>query len=110
MPDTDLTFSSPAPLPEPTLSLAPLELAVEDSEEVTGPDNGVFRWPMPPFVAYPPATPQTESEPCEIEGLNGRVMRGRLSFFVPQEGVAHVRCRPHARRCHCVSASSAACG
>ena len=94
MPDTDLPPSTPLPFQDTTLSLAPLDLVTEEGEDATGPDNGVFRWPMPPFAAYPPAAPQTESEPCEIEGLNGRVMRGRLSFFVPQEGVAHVQVPP----------------
>jgi hypothetical protein len=94
MPDTDLPLSTPLPFQDTTLSLAPLDLVTEEGEDATGPDNGVFRWPMPPFAAYPPAAPQTESEPCEIEGLNGRVMRGRLSFFVPQEGVAHVQVPP----------------
>lgn len=94
MPDSDLSFSPTQTPPEDELSLAPLELAGEEGDEASGPDNGVFRWPMPPFSVYPAAMPQTESEPCEIEGLNGRVMKGRLSFFVPQEGVAHVQVPP----------------
>jgi type II secretory ATPase GspE/PulE/Tfp pilus assembly ATPase PilB-like protein len=96
MPDTDLTFSPSAPHSDSGVSLPPLELVADEGDDGTGLDHGGFRWPMPPFAAYPPASPQTESEPCQIEGLNGRTMAGRLSFFVPQEGVAHVQ-MPQAR-------------
>ncbi|RZI79514.1 MAG: pilus assembly protein PilB, partial [Rubrivivax sp.] len=57
-------------------------------------DSGVFLWPTPPFAIYPPARRQTEHETCEIEGLNGRIMKGRLSFFVPDEEVAHIQVPP----------------
>jgi len=53
-----------------------------------------FRWPMPPYASYPGALEQHEPLPCEIEGLNGRLMRGRLIFFVPEESVAHVQVPP----------------
>lgn len=53
-----------------------------------------FRWPTPPFASYPPARAQLDHEPCEIVGLNGRVMPGRLIFFVPDEQVAHVQVPP----------------
>ncbi|MGH6647727.1 ATPase, T2SS/T4P/T4SS family [Aquabacterium sp.] len=57
-------------------------------------ESGVFLWPTPPFATYPPARQQTEHETCEIEGLNGRIMKGRLSFFVPDEEVAHIQVPP----------------
>jgi type II secretory ATPase GspE/PulE/Tfp pilus assembly ATPase PilB-like protein len=57
-------------------------------------DNGLFTWPTPPFATYPAARQQTEHESCEIEGLNGRIMKGRLSFFVPDEEVAHIQVPP----------------
>jgi type II secretory ATPase GspE/PulE/Tfp pilus assembly ATPase PilB-like protein len=53
-----------------------------------------FRWPMPPYASYPGALEQHEPLTCEIEGLNGRLMRGRLIFFVPEESVAHVQVPP----------------
>lgn len=57
-------------------------------------DSGVFRWPTPPYACYPQPVPQSDHEPCEIVGLNGRVMRGRLVFFVPDEQIAQVQVPP----------------
>ena len=53
-----------------------------------------FRWPTPPYASYPPASEQNDPLPCEIEGLNGRSMQGRLIFFVPDEVVAYVQVPP----------------
>ena len=46
-----------------------------------------FIWPTPPYASYPVATPQTDPLPCEIVGLNDKRTNGRLTFFVPEEGV-----------------------
>ena len=54
----------------------------------------VFCWPTPPYASYPVATPQTDPLPCEIVGLNDKRTTGRLTFFVPEEGVAHVQLPP----------------
>ncbi len=53
-----------------------------------------FRWPTPPYATYPEPAPQSGGEPCEIEGLNAQTIRGRLIFFVPDEGVAHMQVPP----------------
>jgi type II secretory ATPase GspE/PulE/Tfp pilus assembly ATPase PilB-like protein len=53
-----------------------------------------FCWPTPPYASYPPAIPQTDPLPCEIVGRNGKKTTGRLTFFVPEEGVAHVQLPP----------------
>ena len=53
-----------------------------------------FCWPMPPYASYPAATPQTDPLPCEIVGLNNTRTKGRLTFFVPDEQVAHVQVPP----------------
>src|SRR5690349_12523318 len=53
-----------------------------------------FCWPTPPYASYPVATPQTDPLPCEIIGLNDKRMTGRLTFFVPEERVAHVQLPP----------------
>ncbi|MCW7536939.1 ATPase, T2SS/T4P/T4SS family [Aquabacterium sp. A7-Y] len=53
-----------------------------------------FRWPTPPFGAYPPPSEQQQALACEIEGLNGRRRGGRLVFIVPEEEVAHVQIPP----------------
>ena len=70
--------------------------ALRPPEEEPG-DKGrheTFRWPTPPYASYPPASEQNEPLPCEIEGLNGRTLQGRLIFFVPEEVVAHVQVPP----------------
>lgn len=53
-----------------------------------------FLWPAPPFASYPPPAAQTDPLPCEIAGLNDKAMAGRLTFFVPEEAVAHVQVPP----------------
>ncbi len=53
-----------------------------------------FRWPTPPSANYPAPEPQTDPLPCEITGLNGNRMSGRLTFFVPDAQVAHVQIPP----------------
>lgn len=72
-------------------SQPPLSLVEPDANEH---DSGVFRWPTPPFACYPQPVPQIEHEACDIVGLNGRVMRGRLVFFVPDQQVAQVQVPP----------------
>ena len=54
----------------------------------------MFAWPTPPFASYPAPTPQTDPLPCEIVGLNDKRTSGRLTFFVPEEAVAHVQIPP----------------
>jgi type II secretory ATPase GspE/PulE/Tfp pilus assembly ATPase PilB-like protein len=58
------------------------------------PVREAFRWPTPPAAGYSMATPQTDPLPCEIVGHNELRRRGRLTFFVPEEGVAHVQVPP----------------
>ena len=58
------------------------------------PEPAGFRWPTPPLASYPPARAQIDHEPCEIVGLNGRVMQGRLNLFVPEDQVAHIQVPP----------------
>ncbi len=75
----------------PDQSSTPLTLVDPDASTL---DAGAFRWPTPPYACYPQPEPQMDHEPCEIVGLNGRVMRGRLVFFVPDEQVAQVQVPP----------------
>jgi hypothetical protein len=37
--------------------------------------------PTPPFAVYPPPACAIEPEPCEIEGMNGKILHGRLVEF-----------------------------
>jgi type II secretory ATPase GspE/PulE/Tfp pilus assembly ATPase PilB-like protein len=50
-----------------------------------------FAWPTPNLPGYPSATPIDTAPACEIEGLNGRAIEGRLSLFDPALGLVHVR-------------------
>jgi type II secretory ATPase GspE/PulE/Tfp pilus assembly ATPase PilB-like protein len=81
--------------------LSPLEweMAVQPAPAAT---SGVadkisreaFRWPTPPYASYPAAVEQTDPLPCEIAGFNDKRTSGRLTFFVPEESVAHVQLPP----------------
>ena len=54
-----------------------------------------FMWPTPPYAGYPAPTEQTETLPCQIvTGAECRVTSGRLTFFVPETGVAHLQVPP----------------
>ncbi len=54
----------------------------------------LFTWPTPPFATYPRSVEQQANEACEIVGLNGKRMQGRLIFFVPDEGMVHIQVPP----------------
>ena len=45
-----------------------------------------FAWPTPALASYPRPACALELERCEIEGLNGRIIPGRLQMFNPVEG------------------------
>jgi type II secretory ATPase GspE/PulE/Tfp pilus assembly ATPase PilB-like protein len=75
---------------EPTQRM-PLETTTSSTEKL---GRDPFCWPTPPYASYPVATPQTDPLPCEIVGLNDKRTSGRLTFFVPDEGVAHVQLPP----------------
>ncbi|EWS53475.1 hypothetical protein [Methylibium sp. T29] len=60
---------------------------------------GAFSWPTPPFAGYPQAGAPGQAEPCAIEGLNGKLISGRLLGFSPADELASVQIPPHARRC-----------
>jgi hypothetical protein len=70
-------------LSQPALTLAPLDDAAPP-----------FLWPTPPFAAYPAPQPQVEPQRCEVEGLNGGVMSGKLMSLDAALGVAHVQVPP----------------
>ncbi|MBT9597296.1 MAG: Flp pilus assembly complex ATPase component TadA [Vitreoscilla sp.] len=75
------------------LSLVPHEADLVDANADRA-RSAAFAWPAPPYAVYPSAEPQAEHEPCEIAGLNGKVMQGRLSLFDPVQGVAQVQVPP----------------
>ncbi len=51
-------------------------------------------WPTPPYAIYPQPEPQAGHEPCEILGLNGKVMAARMAWFDPVQGLAQVQLPP----------------
>jgi type II secretory ATPase GspE/PulE/Tfp pilus assembly ATPase PilB-like protein len=71
---------------DPPASLPPA--AAEKTRHAT------FRWPTPPFAAYPDALEQHQAQGCEFVGINGKAVAGRLIFFVPDDLVAHVQVPP----------------
>jgi type II secretory ATPase GspE/PulE/Tfp pilus assembly ATPase PilB-like protein len=79
--------------PLPDLNLDLLQPASPSSAVEKG-RHASFRWPTPPFASYPVEQEQSQAQACEIVALNGRMMTGRLIFFVPDESVAHVQVPP----------------
>jgi type II secretory ATPase GspE/PulE/Tfp pilus assembly ATPase PilB-like protein len=53
-----------------------------------------FVWPTPPFASFPEPAPQTDPLACEVVGRNGAKSHSRLTFFVPEDSVAHVQSPP----------------
>lgn len=80
-------------MPADFMTTLPAPLAAPEAAEDGG-DSAAFRWPTPPFASYPAARAQHRPEACEIEGINGKLMRGRLTLFVPEAGLAHVQVPP----------------
>lgn len=89
-PGADAAVRTPAVRP-PTAPQHPEPRSDTDADK---PASESFRWPTPPYASYPVATPQTDPLPCEIVGRNDHKMSGRLTFFVPSQGVAHVQLPP----------------
>ena len=74
-------------LSTPPLSLIPLADELRQQAEVRT-RHEPFAWPTPVLGSYPSPSCALEPEPCEIEGLNGKIMRGRLALFSP--GARHL--------------------
>jgi type II secretory ATPase GspE/PulE/Tfp pilus assembly ATPase PilB-like protein len=72
------------------LSLPPLEgLTLAPRDERAAGD--AFAWPTPPLAGYPGPRAAAAPDACEIEGLNGHVMVGRIVDFRPQEALLTLR-------------------
>jgi type II secretory ATPase GspE/PulE/Tfp pilus assembly ATPase PilB-like protein len=83
------------------LSLPPLAWAPPDTAGMkplspTGTGAvAAFEWPSPPYAAYTSGTPFDEQpQPCEVEGLNRKVISGRLAAIDPVQQVAQVLVPP----------------
>jgi type II secretory ATPase GspE/PulE/Tfp pilus assembly ATPase PilB-like protein len=53
-----------------------------------------FAWPAPPFASYAAPASPVAPEPCEVEGLNGSLMKARLIDFDPAAGLAQIQAPP----------------
>ena len=76
-------------LSSPPLTLLPVDATAEVPDE-----KAAFAWPTPAFACYPAPMPLTEPEPCQIEGMNGRLMTGVLLSLDPAASLAKVRIPP----------------
>ena len=77
----------------PPLSLEPLPgegPGARTAPDADTPRREPFAWPTPSLTSYPVPTCPIEPEPCEIEGLNGRTMQGRLTLFDLDGGLLHL--------------------
>ena len=77
-------------LSSPPLTLVPVEDATTPA---AGGAQG-FAWPTPAYACYAAPVPLAEPEPCQIEGLNGRLMNGVLLEMDVAGAVAKVRIPP----------------
>jgi type II secretory ATPase GspE/PulE/Tfp pilus assembly ATPase PilB-like protein len=64
------------------------------AKTVTRDDPADFKWPTPPYAAYPQASPQVAPEPCEILGLNNSRSVGRVILMAPHERLAQINVPP----------------
>jgi len=74
------------------LSSPPLSLVPVEGPAPAGGEG--FAWPTPTYACYPAPVRLSEPEPCQIEGMNGRLMNGALLEMNLAEGVAKVRIPP----------------
>jgi type II secretory ATPase GspE/PulE/Tfp pilus assembly ATPase PilB-like protein len=77
----------------------PLLAPREDSPAPGAPAGGARRgpgyaWPTPPLACYPAPAPLNQPEPCEVEGLGGQVLTGRLLAFDPGADIVQVQVLP----------------
>ena len=89
---TPLNWDNPLPTEPMPLRELPAPAAAVRADAKTS--REAFCWPTPPYASYPIATPQTDPLACEVVGLNDKRTSGRLTFFVPEEKVAHVQLPP----------------
>lgn len=57
---------------------------VRQAASAATPPADAYAWPTPTLPCYPAPTPQRSPEPCELEGLNGSLMQGRIVRFDPE--------------------------
>ena len=75
------------------LSSPPLALVSVDNVASPGEDAAGFAWPTPPYACYSAPVPLSD-EPCQVEGMNGRLMNGTLLSIDMAGAQASVRIPP----------------
>ncbi len=80
------------------LSMPPLSLVTPEGGEPAAPATPErspgFAWPTPALPCYPAPTAPTLPDACEVEGLNGKSMMGRLVLFDPGRRLLQLRVAP----------------
>ena len=72
------------------------EIAADAAAHEKG-SREAFLWPTPPYASYPSASEQTETLPCQLmtgPAADRKFTSARLTFFVPETGVAHLQMPP----------------
>lgn len=107
LPPLQFQQTEPAPDPGPPVAPAaagaatappPAAAAAFAPSQSPSPDPRAdrFAWPTPALPCYPAPAVSLLPEACEILGLNGKTMTGRLVAFKPEAGQLHLR-MPSAR-------------
>ena len=78
-------------LSQPTLTLVPTPEEASRAQVAAPPRHEPFAWPTPRMGSYPSPACSLEPEPCELEGLNGKIMPGRLARFAPLDGLMQLQ-------------------
>jgi type II secretory ATPase GspE/PulE/Tfp pilus assembly ATPase PilB-like protein len=78
-------------LSQPSLSLVPRPEDATPVQPAPAARHEPFAWPTPQLGSYPSPACSLEPEPCELEGLNGKVMPGQLARFAPLEGLMQLQ-------------------
>jgi len=76
-------------LSQPALSLMPIDGLSGDTP--MGAVADAFAWPTPALACYPAPARALQPEVCEIEGLNGKTIAGRLMHFETDAGIVKLR-------------------
>ena len=83
------TSSAPAPATTPPPAAGRPALVAAAARPAATPAR--LPWPSPPFASYPSSVAAPVGSACVIEGNHGRIVRGNLLAFGPEERIAQVQ-------------------
>ena len=75
-------------------STQPMDLDPIARESLARVRHEPFAWPTPTLARYAPPSTQLNPEPCEIVGLNGHLIHGRMTYFDPDTGSLYIQVPP----------------